>query len=469
MRTRALSHQSKILPIITNCNYYGLAWEMGTGKTWIGCYLIESDINKNNKSKTLIISPNSVTDDWEKQLLEHTCIPKDNICILSGNTINRIKLLNKNIPIYIINFEGLRFLSKELGNINWDILIVDESHRIKNPRAKQTQITLSLVGKKRLALSGTPILKDYLDIFSQCQFLDKGKIFGNNFYAFRNQYFIDQNSHRFRGNFPMWIIRPGSEGKIKNKISGFWNRLEKKDCLKNLPPKIEKTLYVFLNKEQQLAYKEMERHCITELEGLPITAPVAVTKQLRLSQITSGYLKSENGKIIEFKKNPKIELLIELVEEILLQKDGEYLNNNKIIIWAHFRHDINYIFKNLKKYNPVVIYGGTKNRNEIKKLFQEDKKYKIFIGQPGSAGEGLTLTAANYTIRYSYSFSLKDYLQSADRNHRKGSEMHESVTYIDIVAKDTHDEIVLKCLKNKENVGKAVYEYIKSHQNKLGG
>jgi len=390
-------------------------------------------------------------------------LPK-NICLLSGGSVNRVKLLQKNIAVNLINFESLRFFSKELCRITWDIIIIDESHNIKSPKAKQTRVALQLLGKKRLAFSGTPILKDQLDIFSQFQFLDRGKTFGTNFYAFRNKYFIDQNSHRFRGNFPLWEIRPGAEKDIEAKMVKFWHRLEQKDCLKNLPPVIEKTRNVYLTKEQQIAYSEMERHCITVLEKESITAPVAVTKQLRLSQITSGFLKSEDGKIVEFKNNPKMNELLELAEEFLPQKKGKYLNKNKILIWAHFRHDIESIAKNLKMHNPVVVYGGTKQSSVLVNQFQTDPNCRVFIGQPGSAGEGQTLTAANYAIRYSYSFNLKDFLQSIKRNYRKGSEAHSSVTYVNIIAKDTHDEIVLACLKRKDNVSKAVYAYIKAHQ-----
>jgi SNF2 family DNA or RNA helicase len=461
MRTTPLEHQKKIQPVICDADYYGLLWEQGLGKTWAISWLLEKD----NPAKALIMSPNNVTEVWVEELAKHTEISPKKIKILTGSKEKRIKLLNTEARIYIINYEGLRTIFKELYTIPWDIIVADESQRIKNHQALQTRAATALAQKarKRFILSGTPLLNSYLDIFSQFLFLDLGKRFGGNFYAFRNKYFFDENAHRWRGDFPMWKIKPGSEKEIKEKIASCCHRLEIDGCLLKLPPKIFQNEYVYLPKEQQKCYKELASEFITSIENEPVTAQVMLTRLLRFRQVTSGFLKTEDGKIKAFKENPKLEAVLDLAERILpIGPDGKWLNKNKLVIWAFFRHDIELLAEKLKKYNPVFKYGGVKE--PVHRTFQEDDNCKIFIGQPRSSGTGITLTKGNYSLRYSYDFSSEDKQQSDARTRRKGSEIHKVITYITIKARHTIDELTLKNLSDKKEMADGVMTFIKSFQ-----
>lgn len=450
MKTTPLEHQAKILPIIDSTDNYGLFWEMGLGKTWVGCYFIQKAAGK-----CLILCPNSVCDTWYQEIITHTFVDHSDVCILSGTGAQRRKLLQEPYSIYILNYEGLRVVELELLKIEWDIIISDESHRIKNPKALQTKIACKLKGKRKFIFSGTPLLNSYMDVFSQMLFMDNGKTFGKNFFAFRNQYFIDHNGGRFRGNFPDWQLRRGAEKIIMEKMSKNCHRLEKKDCL-NLPEKMYETRYCYATPEIIKHYSEMKKDCITFINDQAVTAQVALTKILRLNQITSGFLKTVEGVETDFQSNPKMDILKEVVDEITQNP------NNKVIVWAHFRKDIETIAKTFAHLNPVVIYGGVEDRGSLVNSFQTSPQVRMFVGQPHSAGIGITLSAANYAIYYSYNFSLEDRLQSEDRCHRKGSEIHKSITYIDLVMKDTIDEVILKALKSKNDMAESVMEYIKS-------
>lgn len=452
-------HQKKIQPIVSAAEYYGLLWDQGLGKTWVLSWLLE----KEKPKKALIICPNNVVDVWTEELEKHTSISNKKVIILTGTKEKRIKLLNNNCEIFIINYEGLRTIFTSLHQISWDIIISDESQRIKNHKAYQTKAACAIapLAKKRFILSGTPLPNSYMDIFSQFLFLDLGKRFGTNFYAFRNRYFYDANSHRWRGNFPDWKIKPGSEDEIKKKIASCCHRLEIDDCLK-LPPVIPQNEYVYLPKPQQQCYKELANEFITTIDDKAVTAPVVLTRLMRFRQVTSGFLKTEDGIIKEFKENPKLETVLDLAERILpMGPDGQWLNKNKLVIWAVFRRDIELLTERLKKYNPVFKYGGIKE--PVHRTFQEDDNCKIFIGQPRSSGTGITLTKGNYVLRYSYDFNSEDKQQSDSRTRRKGSEIHKHLVYITLKAKHTVDELTLKNLSGKKDMADGAMGYIKTY------
>lgn len=453
MKTQPLEHQNKILPTLATKDSYAFLWEMGLGKTWIGCYLIEKEYFRNNSNKKiLILCPNSVVDVWYKELLLHTEIPEDSITILQGSKAKRIDLLRKH-QICILNYEGIQVIEEELQKYIFAVLIADESQKIKNPKAIRTRLAIKLKGTKRYIMSGTPISKDYMDVFSQWLFLDGGKTFGTSFYAFRTRYFQDANAARYKGGFPEWKVKSASEKDLNDALTMSAHRLEKKDVL-TLPEKIRALKYCELTPEQRKMYKELKDECISYLTNeVAVTAQVALTKLIRLTQITSGFVKGVDENIFRFDKNPKLELCKELVEEILERPE------NKVIIWARYRYDIEILMKTYP--TASVIYGDIKDRGEQVRRFQEDSDCRIFIAQFQSASEGITLTKANYAIRYSYNYNYLDWRQAEDRCHRKGSEIHKNITYIDLAAKDTIDEAILGSLDSKNTSASEILDAIK--------
>lgn len=460
MLTKPRKHQEGVLSTIDKRQYYGLFWEMGVGKTWVGCYLLDQHYTDADK-KFLILCPSGVIDTWYKEILTHTDIDESVICKLQGAAAKRLKNLeDPKFSIYILNYEGLRVCESVIVKKQFDIIIADESQRLKSHKSQQTKIGIALKGKRKFILSGTPILNDYRDIFTQWLFMDGGKRFGNNFFAFQRKYFYDDNALRYRGNFSDWKIKPGADKLLMKQMSLDSHRLEKKDCL-SLPDKIYKTLYCDLSPEQKRYYDEIVEDCITFIDGeKAVSTQHALTKLIRLHQITSGHVTpDETSDIHVFEENPKLDATVAAVDEILANP------TSKLIIWAHFRHDIELLVKTFEKYNPVHIYGGVKNHGELVNKFQTDPTCRIFVGQAMSAGTGITLTAASYAIYYSYDFSAGNRAQSEDRCHRIGSERHESIVYIDIVCNKTIDEAILKAVREKKKMSDTVMTYIKE-QNK---
>jgi SNF2 family DNA or RNA helicase len=453
MRTKPLKHQKNIIPVVEENKNYALLWDMGTGKTWVGCYLIEKYFDDNEKY--LIISPNSVTDTWYNQIFEHTELEEWSVNIIRGNAKKKKKLLEQSV-ISVINYEALANLKDVLTKTKYKIIIADESHKIKNHKAQMTKVALSLKSERKYMLTGTPVSKNYLDFFSQFKFMDGGETFGKSFFAFRAKYFIDENVYNFKCNFPNWVLKSGQETVLNEKLAKKSHRLEKKDVLE-LPDKIYSNKYCFLTKEQNAAYKDLKEECITILNDNTITAQVALTKIIRLTQITSGFLKAIDNNIIKFANNPKLNLCKELVEEILCNKE------NKLILWAHYVNDIETLQREFKQFNPVCIKGGTTKRGELVEKFQNDESCRLFIANPQAAAEGITLTRANYAIRYSYDFNYINFKQAEDRNHRKGSEIHNKITYINLVAKDTIDELIISSLDDKNTTSQEILEFIKKN------
>jgi len=450
--TEPYKHQAEALELYKDRDSLALFWEMGTGKTKATIDLMRyKSYGLGHPCRALVVAPNIALQNWVNEIEMHSKLKG---IVLQGTKAKRLRnLANEDFSIKVINYEGLKTIQKELSATPFDCLVIDESQRVKNSKAIRTRI-LTHMSKKidiRYLLSGTPVLNNSLDIFSQYLILDRGEIFGSSFYAFRNKYFEDKNAGRAgtRYYFPNFAPKPDTTKLLNKLIMQKADRRKKEECL-DLPPKVYQTLQIPMEPEQQKAYNEMKKELITFFQEHPVTASTAVVKLVRLNQIASGYVGSENAGEIAFKRNPKIEALKEILADIA--------QDHKVIIWAIFRNNIKALEKALQEYNPSVIYGDTKDKVAEQDKFRKDPTCRICIANPQSAGLAINLVEADYTIYFSHSFNLEHRLQSEDRNHRGGSEIHEKITYIDLVSAGSVDEVILKALKSKENLAKTIIE-----------
>ena len=170
-----------------------------------------------------------------------------------------------------------------------------------------------------------------------------------------------------------------------------------------------------------------------------------LTEIIKLHQVCNGFTKDDDGKILHLHKHK-----LQALEDTLEETDG------KVIIWANYIHNLEEIIQFLKKKfgedAVVSIYGATsvEDRQEAIRRIQTDDKTRFFVGNPTTGGFGLTLTACNTVIYYSNNYNLEVRMQSEDRAHRMGQE--GTVVYIDIVARGTLDEAIMKSLTNKGRV-----------------
>jgi SNF2 family DNA or RNA helicase len=367
------------------------------------------------------------------------------------------------IKIFVMNIEALStprgtqvayaFLCKNPANI----MIVDESTTIKNRKATRTKNILMLAkdAKYKRILTGSPVTKSPMDLFSQCSFLSPDALGFNSYYSFQNRYALVQKRTMGSRAFQE-IVGYRRLDELNLKLDSFSNRILKEHCL-DLPDKMYIRRDVALTDEQKRVYTQMKKLALAKLDNgeLATTASV-LTQIMRLQQICCGFLQPDEGEIQELENN-RLKELMEVVDEL----------QGKAIIWATYTHDIQQVSSALRdRFGPEAVatyYGATPQdeRQEIVNKFQDkESSLRFFVGQPRTGGYGITLTAANTMIYYSNSYDLEIRLQSEDRAHRIGQE--NKVTYIDLVSPRTIDEKILKALRGKINLaGKVLGEEVR--------
>lgn len=411
--------------------------------------------------RTLILCPLVMVETWRREIGVHSKL-LPSTATLRGTGKKRLETFQKALEespdkIMITNFEAIQ--SKELYAAieAWrpEVMVIDESQKIKHYKSLRTKLITALGDRSdyRYILSGTPITNTPMDIFGQFRFLDGGLAFERNFFAFRNTYFYDKNDSMkgLQKYFPDWRPKPGIEKLFNEKIYRHASRILKKDCL-DLPPVVPKVTLVEMAVEQRRMYDSMKKSFVAYLGDVACVATIALTKALRLQQIVSGFFIDDAGVTHQFKGNPRLEALRELVELIV--------PNEKLIIWSTFKQnhaDITGVLKELKIPYSELVGGMTdKSRTEGVDAFQTDPKRRVMVANQQAGGVGVTLTAASTMIYYSRTYSLEADLQSEARAHRGGSEIHEKITRIDLVAPATIDEVVMEALFRKMTLAELI-------------
>ena len=462
-KTKPYKHQLTALEKSWNKETYAYFMEMGTGKTKVLIDNLAMLYDKGKVNGALIIAPKGVVKTWcEQEIPTHlpnhienvTVLWQSNITKQQETKLNNLFDLGVHLHIFILNVEalstdkGVKFASKFL-NSHRTLMAIDESTTIKTPTAKRTKniISLGKLAKYRRIMTGSPITKNPLDLYSQCEFLDPWLLNFQSFYAFRNRY-AEMKTMHVRGRSIQVVNAFQNLSELSDKVKGFSYRVLKEDCL-DLPPKNFTKRHIVLSKEQRKIYDQMKKEAMAILNGKVTTTMTVLTQLMRLHQITCGHFTADDGGVQLIPSN-RINELMDILEEI----DG------KAIIWANYQMDVNEIIKNVEakhqKGSIVDYYGLTpqEDRQDNIRKFQSDPKCRFMVGTPSTGGYGITLTAANTIIYYSNGYDLEKRLQSEDRAHRIGQ--NKNVTYIDIIAEDTVDEKIVKALREKINIASEV-------------
>ena len=439
-------------------------------------------MEKRRLMKTLILSPLVTLFNWKEEFDIHSYIDQRDIMVLHkgagkkkamdfcdfvGDKVDGSLRMPK---IVILNYEALinENLYKVIQEWKPEILVCDESHLCKTYNSKRTKKVTALADRSlyRYLMTGTPILNSVQDIYAQYRILDGGRSFGKNFFVFRSNYMEDENAgwSNKPGHFPKFVARSETYGELHQKVYKKAIRVLKSECL-DLPPLVKQKRMIELSKDQRKYYEEMKRDFVTfvnekqqsgSLSGA-VVAQLAVTKALRLQQIAAGFVTTDDGEEIYIKNNPRLEETKNLLEELT--------PNHKVILWCSFRANYKQLGDLCKqlKLNHVFITGEQKltEKQAAMKEFNNDPTCKVCIANRRAGGIGINLVASDYSIVYSRNFSLGDELQSEARNHRGGSQIHDRITKIDLVARDTIDEHVIQALQNKENLSKRIVDLAK--------
>jgi SNF2 family DNA or RNA helicase len=451
-KTKPYEHQKNALSQSAEKNAWAYFMEMGTGKTKVTIDNIAYLYLQRKILSVLIIAPKSVYTNWQSEIETH--MPDVLKYKIYKWNLDKPKDYYKfcespDLKIFLINVEALStkrgfeacvdYLKKNKLNF----VTLDESTTIKNRSAKRTKNILGL-GKlshiKRI-LTGSPITKSPLDLFTQCAFLSPELLGFNSYLAFRNRYAemtdIPVGSGRFV-SVPKYYKRLEE---LEEKMKSFATRIRKDQCL-DLKPKVRSKRYIELEGEGKKIYERLRTHALAVVEDSTISFSNKLTEIIKLHQVCNGFTKDDDGKILQLHKSK-----LSALEETLEETDG------KVIIWANYLYNIHEI-KNflINKYGPestVSIYGevSVEDRKTAVDRIQTDDKCRFLVGNPTTGGFGLTLTACNTVIYFSNSYNLEVRMQSEDRAHRMGQK--GTVVYIDIVARGTLDEAIMKSLTSK--------------------
>jgi SNF2 family DNA or RNA helicase len=462
-KTKPYAHQLTALEKSWNKESYAYFMEMGTGKTKVLIDNMAMLYDKGKVDGALIIAPKGVIGTWYNQEIP-THLPDhiENVSVLwqanitkgQQEKLNELLKSSDKLHILIMNVEALStskgtdFAESFLRTHN-TIMAIDESTTIKNSSAKRTKNILKLgpQSKYRRIMTGSPITKNPLDLYSQCEFLSSWLLDFASFYAFRNRYAEMKTIHA-QGRSIQVVNFFKNIGELSEKLKGFSYRVLKEDCL-DLPDKIYVKRNVALTEEQSKLYKQMKTMALAILNGKQTTTVTVLTQLMRLHQITCGHFTADDGSTQNIKSN-RINELMNVLEEV----------EGKAIIWANYQKDMFEIKKAIEKEygegSVVDYYGLTpqEDRQPNIKRFQEDPECRFFVGTPQTGGYGITLTQANTVVYYSNGYDLEKRLQSEDRAHRIGQK--KSVTYVDLMADDTVDEKIVKALRKKINIASEV-------------
>jgi SNF2 family DNA or RNA helicase len=462
-KTKPYQHQLKALEMSSDKEVFAYFMEMGTGKSKVLIDNVSMLYDQGKINGLLIIAPKGVYKNWySAEIPTHMSdhIEKKSVLWTSTFTKEKEKELNTlfetgtDLHILIMNVEAFStkkglIWAKKFLNCHNAMIAIDEATTIKNPGAKRTKAILSLssMSRYRRILTGSPITKSPLDLYTQCEFLDPELLGHQSYYTFRARYAVMRNMHLGARTVQV-VVGYRNLGELSEKLKSFSYRVLKDDCL-DLPPKTFMKRLVALTPDQHKVYHQMKQMALAQLDDKILTTNTVLTQLMRLHQITCGHFVADDGTVKELPCK-RIEELMNILDEV----------EGKVVIWAHYQRDVTKIIKEIaKKYGEescVDYFGLTpqEDRQSNIKKFQEDDNCRFFVGTTQTGGYGITLTAASTMVYFSNGYDLEKRTQSEARIDRIGQQ--KPMTYIDIISENTVDDKIVIALRKKQNIASEI-------------
>lgn len=476
-----MKHQLEGVEFIDRTGSGALFYEVGTGKTLTALSIFDKR-RKAEQLRLLVICPLSLIEGaWIKEIEKF--FPGMVWNDLHGGVSNRSRLEGQKADIWLINFEYLisekkfEALKDLLKNGNW-MCVIDESSKMKNNRSKTVERILELprLLKYRIVMSGTPAPNIEWEYWPQMYFIDP-TILGDNFYKFKNVYFaLSRGKQVMPGQFMnkaalrkmfeqgfKYEIIPSMREQMFARMKPWCHYVRSADCL-DLPDSVDEFRVIQMKPDQQKIYNQMKRDYIAEIkhalainsssEETPSTwavANVALTKLMKLRQITSGFVIDDKNNAVAISQNPKMDELLDVVQEC---------GKEQMIIWCQFHWEIDQIVSALKDQGVSQLHGRIPQGDRIEHLdaFLAGKN-RFLVAHPDSAAHGLTLVNCHVEVFFSLSYSLEEYNQARGRIMRKGQD--RNCVYFHLICKDSIDEDMLAILQKKATAGQIAEKYLK--------
>jgi len=423
----------------------GLFFEMGTGKTRTALAVARAV----GSQRILVVAPLSAIGVWENEVRtfwkQVKVFPAANGKIRQRSTL--LAPLDCEVPsLSLINYESYwrEPLRSALIASNFDFIIYDEAHRLKNYSSRQARFAHALTGyiPYRLALTGTPMPNGIEDLYSIYKAIDP-TVFGMRWNAFASRYLV-------YGGYQFYqIVGYKNTDEVQKKLSESSCRVTKAEALE-LPEATD--VVVPVKMRSMYLYNRMRQKAISAVADsdhgmmMPRTALESV---MRLQQLTSGFAKMTDGSIRNI-SDEKINVLRDLLYDMVLQK-------KRVVVFCRFHHDIDKVAEEAKSFAPTYTYDGrTSTLRKTQRIEQFRSQCPAILVMQISVALGLDLSCANIAIFYSLDFSYANYVQSKDRLHRYGQ--RNCVTYYHLIAQKTVDEKIYRVLARKGNVAREILD-----------
>jgi SNF2 family DNA or RNA helicase len=442
-KTTPWAHQQKALDFCLNLPQFMLAMDMGTGKS-----KVIVDTSTNLKAQiVLVVCPLTVVNVWPKEFARHG--DGYNVVILEGPVEKKAKVAEQKIMlskalgaplVLVVNYDSA--WRGKLGDLflrysgMFDLVVLDESHRIKSPSGVTSRYFAKLgkLCRRKICLTGTPMPHSPMDIYAQFRFLCPG-VFGWSYQTFKMNYAVMGG---YQGKI---IVSFKNLPELKTRMFPYTYVVNKNDVL-DLPEEIDSERVCVMEPNEKRVYDSMEKSFVAEVESGVVIASNALSKLLRLQQITSGYLAPDgNVSTVSYAKENALKDVLE-----------DLPTNEPVVVFCRFHHDLDVVAAAAKSFERIS-HEVSGRKNELKE-WQEAKGGEVLAVQIQSGGLGIDLTRARYSIYYSLGFSLGDYLQSRARLHRPGQT--RAVEYFHLIVKDTVDEKVWKAIEKRQEIVNSV-------------
>lgn len=443
-------HQREAIDFALERDGTMLAMEMGTAKSRVAIELLL----RWEATNTLIICPKSVLpvwrrefDKWGQDKFKTLVLDSTRSAKKKGEQATLLQTVNSLYQTaVVINYDTAKLpgFAKFCLSRTWDCVILDESHKAKSHNSHTSKFCNKLrqLAKKRLCLTGTPMPHSPLDLFGQYRFLDIG-IFGTNWHWFRSTYAVLREIPTVAAKV---VVGFQNLDDLKKRMSRIAFRVD--SSVLDLPDLLHHEVGIELSGRAKKIYDGLEKDFIAQVEDGVITAANAMVKLLRLQQVTSGCIRTEDEKV-RLVDTSKEHALI----SFLLLHDGP------VVVFCRFRSDLLAIQRASEQCSREYreLSGNRKDLDHHGCML--DVPGQVLGVQIQAGGVGVDLTRASHAVYFSIGYSLGDYLQSVARLHRPGQELDVHCHYL--LAKGTIDEKVFTAIQRKQDVVESILEVLK--------
>jgi SNF2 family DNA or RNA helicase len=427
-----------------------LLMEQGTGKTLCAIGVAGRLFLDGQIQRLLVVCPKSVMPVWQDELRKWADFPYCVRVLDHADVRDRIRDLiapwpSKALNVCVLNYESTWRMEQILKQwATGQFVIADESQRIKTPGARQSRAMhqIGFAAKYRAILTGTPITQGPLDVWSQYRFCDS-RIFEPRYTDFKTKYAVVENNI---------VRRYRNLEELTEKVHSIAFRVRKSECL-DLPPEVDQTIYVKLQKGTMEVYEDIRDKALAELDSMSrITAANILVQLLRLQQVAGGFVNDDDGTTHQV-GTEKLEACMDLLDDLLSAQD------RKVVVFCNFVPELLALSRECKSsgIRAALLYGDTPQdeRARIQREFASDGGPHVLICQIRTGGVGLNLQRADTAVFYSTGWSLESWLQARGRIHRPG-QTADKVQYFSIVAKNTVDEDIHEALAKKEDLATTI-------------